>query len=253
MRGDVDYLLDTVNRSFGVEPITDEDILSAWSGLRPVLWAEGKKPSEISRRHEIMEGSGGMLTVAGGKLTSYRSMAERVVDLCEERLGRDLTPATTAEEPLPGGDFSGTFRELSSFVEAQGLAPDEADRVIRLYGKDAFAVFAEKKGVDAEVQQAVLNEGSAYPGGLLVPAKRPGPFQHRDEPRRPGGGGRTHGRITRLVGRGKGASNSGMPRQERARDEFPSASAGGSPFLRLGATLPNSPFEAPCRRGYLMK
>ena len=123
MRGDVDYLLDTVNRSFGVEPITDEDILSTWSGLRPVLWAEGKKPSEISRRHEIMEGSGGMLTVAGGKLTSYRSMAERVVDQCEERLGRDLTPATTAEEPLPGGDFTGTFQELSSFVEAQGLDP----------------------------------------------------------------------------------------------------------------------------------
>ena len=159
-REDVDYLLDTVNRSFGVEPITDEDILSAWSGLRPVLWAEGKKPSEISRRHEIMEGSGGMLTVAGGKLTSYRSMAERVVDQCEERLGRDPTPATTAEEPLPGGDFSGTFQELSSFVEAQGLTPDEADRVIRLYGKEAFAVFAEQKGVAAEVRQAVLKEGA---------------------------------------------------------------------------------------------
>jgi glycerol-3-phosphate dehydrogenase len=101
-----------------------------------------------------------MLTVAGGKLTSYRSMAERVVDKCEERLGRDLTPATTAEEPLPGGDFSGTFQELSSFVEAQGLTRDEADRVIRLYGKEAFAVFAEHKSVAAEVRQAVLNEGA---------------------------------------------------------------------------------------------
>jgi len=159
-REDVDYLLDTVNRSFGVESITDEDILAAWSGLRPVLWTEGKKPSEISRRHEIMEGPGGMITVAGGKLTSYRSMAERVVDQCEERLGREPTPATTAEEPLPGGDFTGTFQELSSFVQAQGLAPDEADRVIRLYGKEAFAVFGERKGIAAEVQQAVLNEGA---------------------------------------------------------------------------------------------
>jgi glycerol-3-phosphate dehydrogenase len=159
-REDVDYLLDTVNQSFGVEPITDEDILSTWSGLRPVLWAEGKKPSEISRRHEIMEGPGGMLTIAGGKLTSYRSMAERVVDRCAERLDRDLTPATTAEVPLPGGDFSGTFEELSSFVQAQGLAPEEADRVIRMYGKEAFAVFAEKKGVAAEARQAVLSEGA---------------------------------------------------------------------------------------------
>jgi glycerol-3-phosphate dehydrogenase len=159
-REDVDYLLATVNRSFGVEPLTDEDILATWSGLRPVLWAEGKKPSEISRRHEIMEGSGGMLTIAGGKLTSYRSMAERVVDRCEEQLGRDVTPAGTAEEPLPGGDFTGTFEELSSYLQAQGLAPEEADRAIRMYGEEAFAVFADKKGVAAEVEQAVRNEGA---------------------------------------------------------------------------------------------
>ncbi len=159
-REDVDYLLDTVNRSFGVKPITDPDILAAWAGLRPVLWAQGKKPSEISRRHEIMEGPGGLLTVAGGKLTSYRSMAERVVDRCEERLGRDVTPTGTAEEPLPGGDFSGTFEELSSFVQAQGFSPVEADRVIRLYGKEVFSVFAETKGVAAEARQAVLSEGA---------------------------------------------------------------------------------------------
>jgi glycerol-3-phosphate dehydrogenase len=61
---------------------------------------------------------------------------------------------------LPGGDFSGTFEELSSFVQAQGLRPEEADRVIRMYGKEAFSVFAEKKGVAAEVEQAVLNEGA---------------------------------------------------------------------------------------------
>ena len=150
----------TGNAAFGAEPSTEEDILATWSGLRPVLWAEGKKPSEISRRHEIMEGPGGMLTVAGGKLTSYRSMAERVVDRCEESLGRDIKRAATAEEPLPGGDFSGTFGELCSFFEAQGLPPEEAERVVRLYGKEAFAVFAEKKGVDAEVRQAVLNEGA---------------------------------------------------------------------------------------------
>jgi glycerol-3-phosphate dehydrogenase len=159
-REDVDYLLDTVNRAFGVEPLTDREILAAWSGLRPVLWAEGKKPSEISRRHEILEGPGGMLTVAGGKLTSYRSMAERVVDLCEKRLGRDPSEAATAEEPLPGGDFSGPVTELRSFMEAQGLRPEEAERVIRLYGKEAFAVLGEGKGIAAEVRQAVRNEGA---------------------------------------------------------------------------------------------
>jgi glycerol-3-phosphate dehydrogenase len=162
----VDYLLDPVNQTFRVEPITDHDILAAWSGLRPLLGAEGKKPSEISRRHEIMDGPGGMLTVAGGKLTSYRSMAERVVDRCEERLGRRPSPSATTEEALPGGDFSETFEELCSRVEAMGLAPDEAERVTRLYGNEAFQIFCEEKGISeekglaAEVRQAVLNEGA---------------------------------------------------------------------------------------------
>ena len=159
-REDVDYLLGPVNQAFGVEPIRDEDILATWSGLRPVLWAEGKKPSEISRRHEIMEGPGGMLTVAGGKLTSYRSMAERVVDRCEERLGRKPSPAATAVEPLPGGDFSDTFEALQARVQAMGLTAEAAERVTRLYGSEVFAVFAEEKGVAAEVRQAVQNEGA---------------------------------------------------------------------------------------------
>jgi glycerol-3-phosphate dehydrogenase len=159
-REDVDYLLGPVNQTFRVEPITDQDILAAWSGIRPLLRAEGKKPSEISRRHEIMDGPGGVLTVAGGKLTSYRSMAERVVDRCEERLDRRPQPPATAEEPLPGGDFSGTFEELGSRVEALGLAPEEAERATRLYGNEAFDMFSEDTGLAAEVRQAVLREGA---------------------------------------------------------------------------------------------
>src|SRR6185369_17043965 len=84
---DVDYLLDAANRTFEVEPaLAPEDVVSAWAGLRPLLHQEGKKPSELSRKDEIMIGAGGLLSIAGGKLTTFRRMSERVVDLVVERL-----------------------------------------------------------------------------------------------------------------------------------------------------------------------
>ena len=70
-----------------VDPeLTPDDVVSAWAGLRPLLHQEGKKPSELSRKDEIMVGANGLLSIAGGKLTTFRRMAERVVDMACERL-----------------------------------------------------------------------------------------------------------------------------------------------------------------------
>lgn len=159
-REDVDYLLNPVNKVFEIEPIVGEDIIAAWAGLRPLLAAQGKTPSEISRRHEIMEGPGNMLTVAGGKLTSYRSMAERVVDRCQEFLGRNLVSPPTADEPLPGGDFSGTVDALCTRLRSAGLKPEEASRAARLYGGEADVIYAAGDGPAGEVRHAVENEGA---------------------------------------------------------------------------------------------
>jgi glycerol-3-phosphate dehydrogenase len=157
---DVDYLLETAGRVLDVGPLRRDEIVALWSGLRPLLGAEGKKPSEISRRDEVMEGPGGVLSIAGGKLTSYRSMAERLVDQCEQRLGRKPKPPPTAEEPLPGGDFAGTFEDLQSQLENVGLTPHEAERATRLYGSEASGIFAQGNGVAAEATYAVLQEGA---------------------------------------------------------------------------------------------
>jgi glycerol-3-phosphate dehydrogenase len=157
---DIDYLLNTAMSYLNVAPFTDGDIVALWSGLRPLLGEEGKKPSEISRRDEIMEGPGGLLSVAGGKLTSYRAMAEQLVDRCEKLLNRAPVHASTAEEPLPGGDFSETFELLCSRVERCGLSPQEAERAALLYGSEALAIFAQEKGLAAEVRHAVLAEGA---------------------------------------------------------------------------------------------
>lgn len=159
-REDIDYLLGPLNETFDIDPITGEDIVAAWAGIRPLLGAEGKKPSEISRRHEVMEGRGGVLTVAGGKLTSYRSMAERVVDKCEKRMGKKPAPPPTADMPLPGGDFTETIEGLRSRLESMGLGPTEAGRAARLYGSEALEIFAEGDDLSAEIRHAVECEGA---------------------------------------------------------------------------------------------
>lgn len=159
-RDDIDYLRDASNSIFNVDPLTDADIVGLWAGVRPLLGERGKKPSEISRRHELLTGSGGMISVAGGKLTSYRSMAERVGDRCQEILGIKPSAAATDVEPLPGGEFSEPFEQFKTRIEALGVAPDEAERLARLYGSDALTLFSEKSGPAVEAEFAVKTEGA---------------------------------------------------------------------------------------------
>ncbi len=159
-REDIAYLLDVGSATFRCGPFGEEDIVSLWSGVRPLLAQEGKGPSEISRRNETLEGPAGVLSIAGGKLTSYRSMAKRIVDACEEKLGRGRTPSSTDEEPLPGGDFAGSVEELATKLLGQGLDSDEAERAARLFGSEAAQVYGEGAGVADEVRWSVLHEGA---------------------------------------------------------------------------------------------
>ena len=117
---DVDYLLDAANRTFDVDPpLTPDDVVSAWAGLRPLLHQEGKKPSELSRKDEIMVGASGLLSIAGGKLTTFRRMSERVVDLACERLRQRgvKLPARrgSSEEAILGSGDTGD--DVAGFAE----------------------------------------------------------------------------------------------------------------------------------------
>jgi glycerol-3-phosphate dehydrogenase len=127
-RADAEYLLEATNRTFRGAPLALADVTGAWAGLRPLLAEEGKSPSEISRRDEIMvDDATGLVSIAGGKLTAYRRMAERVVDLVETRLGRTPTPSRTGDVPLPGGE--GPPPPLPG-----DLGPAQQGRLRRLYG-----------------------------------------------------------------------------------------------------------------------
>jgi glycerol-3-phosphate dehydrogenase len=141
---DVEYLLDAANRTFDVEPaLVPDDVVSAWAGLRPLLQQEGKKPSELSRKDEIMVGTGGLLSIAGGKLTTFRRMSERVVDLVVERLtDRATAPERrgTSEETVLGsgetGDDVGAYAERLA-ERWPRVDRDVIDRLVALYGSHA--------------------------------------------------------------------------------------------------------------------
>ena len=83
---DIDYLLAAVNKMFPDVQLKKEDIKSSWAGLRPLIHQEGKSPSELSRKDEIFVSDEGLISIAGGKLTGYRKMAERVVDKVMQKL-----------------------------------------------------------------------------------------------------------------------------------------------------------------------
>ncbi len=105
-RNDIDYVLRVVNEFFPTARISMEDVISTWAGLRPLLANPNGTPSDISRSHEIHNPEPGWWDVAGGKLTTYRLMAEQTVDQIVKSLKklnglqRKIVPCRTADEPL---------------------------------------------------------------------------------------------------------------------------------------------------------
>ncbi len=101
---DVRYILDVVDTYFPQAKIVPADVIAAWAGLRPLLADPHGNPSDISRRHEIKMNEPGWWDVAGGKLTTYRLMAQqtvdRIVDCIVKHGGHHAQPCRTATEPL---------------------------------------------------------------------------------------------------------------------------------------------------------
>lgn len=83
---DVDYVIAAANHAFPATPITRADVISTYAGLRPLICQEGKSASKTSREHEIWTTESGLVSIAGGKLTTYRSMAEQCVDVVAKQL-----------------------------------------------------------------------------------------------------------------------------------------------------------------------
>jgi glycerol-3-phosphate dehydrogenase len=143
---DIVYLLRSANSRFPSARLSLEDVRATWAGLRPLLLdPDGKVASSRSREHAIVRGSGGMLTLVGGKLTTYRAMAAEVVDQAMRELrhrdGRPRpTDARTDEDPLPGGEAA----DLSQFRDRGlelGMEAESVDHLLRHYGTEAAGIF----------------------------------------------------------------------------------------------------------------
>lgn len=113
-REDTRYVLGVVNQFLPQARLTENDVISSWAGLRPLIASPGGGPSDISRSHQIRNPERGWWDVAGGKLTTYRLMAEQTVDRLLGDLGANgstprVAPCRTAEEPLlPPNEIDGT-------------------------------------------------------------------------------------------------------------------------------------------------
>jgi len=141
---DVTYLLRSANAAFPDAHLGSHDVISAWSGLRPLLREDHANPSQVSREHRVLESPQGLISIAGGKLTTYRVMARDVVDRVATRVheldGRPVPArARTDRLPLPGGEAA----ELEVLVEAaraRGASDATARHLVAYYGSEAAAV-----------------------------------------------------------------------------------------------------------------
>jgi glycerol-3-phosphate dehydrogenase len=136
---DLTYLLDMANAAL-TSNLTESDVIGLYAGLRPLVDTEGLSESEISREHTVRNPLPGLVTIAGGKYTTYRVMAEDAVDAAGEDLfpGRpDLLPeSTTATMPLIGAaEPTDVLRDVAGHPGAKHVDSEHLDRLAHRYGR----------------------------------------------------------------------------------------------------------------------
>jgi glycerol-3-phosphate dehydrogenase len=171
---DVSYLLEATNEAFPAAKVGLEDVVSAFAGLRPLVRhsSEGSSESEISREHEIFLDSDGLISVAGGKFTTHRAMAEEVVDLVDARLSR-RSSSQTRSAPLgppigPLDDFFALGIDEASALHLQGRY--SATQVRRHLGGPMARnrIVVDRPNLWAEVDIAVREEMALTLADVLV-------------------------------------------------------------------------------------
>lgn len=174
-REDIEYLLGWVN-SVLARRLTQEDIVGVYAGLRPLLTGESDQTSKLSREHAVIDEGNRMITVAGGKYTTYRVMAADAVDALGAYL-EDLPVSTTEHIPLVGADREGSDTSL-----VEHLGEDQLSRLWRRYGSkvddlmtmvDADPGLAEHIVSDApylkaEIAYAATHEGALHLDDILT-------------------------------------------------------------------------------------
>ncbi|SNV41634.1 Aerobic glycerol-3-phosphate dehydrogenase [Listeria ivanovii subsp. ivanovii] len=152
LESDHNYVIKAINYMFPDVHITEKDIESSWAGVRPLIYEEGKDPSEISRKDEVWFSESGLITMAGGKLTGYRKMAEKLLDDVSKTLaketGKKYKPVQTKHLPISGGDIGGS-EQLEAFLSKKakegnnrfGWTLEEGREIAKRFGSNIDQLF----------------------------------------------------------------------------------------------------------------
>ena len=171
------YLVNAVNNMFPDINLQQEDIISSWAGLRPLIYEEGKSAGELSRKDEIFESDSGLISIAGGKLTGYRKMAERIVDLIEKRGSKSyqykLKDIQTEKITLTEKSFK-NYKEVKMYVkevlqkwEPFGFNHTAMTSLVHRYGRQTNLIFEKfqqlpEQDVELRLAKAELWYGIHY-------------------------------------------------------------------------------------------
>jgi glycerol-3-phosphate dehydrogenase len=131
---DVDYLLDALNSYFGTG-LDGGDVCAAFAGARPLVAAGRRRSVDLPRKAELHESPSGLITITGGKLTTWRRMAKRAVDRLVQRQGR-RAPCKTDQIPLA------ELQDPAELPRTHGVPPHAYSHLADRYGRDAFEVLA---------------------------------------------------------------------------------------------------------------
>jgi glycerol-3-phosphate dehydrogenase len=131
---DIQYLLDRVNRVLRT-PLTHSDVEGVFAGLRPLLYGESDATSKLSREHAVAQTVAGLITIAGGKYTTYRVMAEDAVDAAARNLPQRVPPSITAMTPLMGAQgYHALWNRRRRFADEVGVHVSRIEHLLGRYG-----------------------------------------------------------------------------------------------------------------------
>ncbi|MCS4485159.1 glycerol-3-phosphate dehydrogenase/oxidase [Gleimia sp. 6138-11-ORH1] len=142
---DVDYVLEQANQVLA-RPLTRDDIIGYYAGLRPLLQPGTKngdtKSTKVSREHTVTEAAPGLVIIAGGKLTTYRVMAEDAVNFALGKAEAKRNPSLTATTPLRGAHgYRGLWNQRKALAKKSGLSVDHIEDLLDRYGDDIHLIF----------------------------------------------------------------------------------------------------------------
>ena len=181
-RSDIDYLLQRVNAVLA-QPLRHEDIEGVYAGLRPLLQGESDATSQLSREHAVSQSVSGLITVAGGKYTTYRVMAKDVVDVAARGLEQKVPESCTESIPLVGAaGFRAHWNRREALAEESGLHVNVIEHLLHRYGArthELLELIRENPPLGeplegaptylaAEIHYAVSHEGALHLDDVLT-------------------------------------------------------------------------------------